>query len=74
MKGREFLLFQINTLAEGRSWSEETSSARNYSPPTQDFEQDQIKKINFSKSKAGGSDMEAYYGMSKLVENYNTFN
>lgn len=62
---------KICALAEGRAWSEESSSARDWTPPvannfTNMSSGNPEKSKTFSASyKAGGSDMELMYGLSK---------
>jgi hypothetical protein len=63
---------KIIALAEGRSWSEETSSARDWTPPVANNYSSSNSSGNSDKSKvsgvsykSGGSDMEDMYGLSK---------
>ena len=59
--------YKITTLAEGRSWSEETSSARDWTPTVANnlsSNSDKSKTSSVS-YKAGGSDLESVYGLSK---------
>jgi hypothetical protein len=63
---------KISALAEGRSWSEATSSARDWTPPVANNYSSYLSgssdksKISSSVShKADGSDMESMYGLSK---------
>ncbi|XP_028419104.1 ADP-ribosylation factor GTPase-activating protein 1-like, partial [Dendronephthya gigantea] len=63
---------KICALAEGRAWSEESSSARDWTPPVANNFTNNLSPGNSEKSKmsstsykAGGSDMELMYGLSK---------